>query len=141
MRPRKKLNRLKHLQLFKRIRLTYFVKTVSARIRRLAYCSRIRCAAAHVIFRRLHRPSSVYKNAVRYALFRCDTLRYLLCDMTHWQRVVRISAKQTKLLIECGGLKYRCVPCWSSLACGADLDQVRGLAGTLGLVRCLVTVS
>lgn len=30
---------------------------------------------------------------------------------------------------------------WSSLACGAGLDQVRGLAGALVLVRWLVTVS
>ena len=88
----------------RRIRLTYFVRKLPARIRRLAYCSRIRCTAAHFIFRHLDCPSSGWGERcaiLRYALFRCDTLRYLLCVMTHWQRVVRISAKHTKLLIVC----------------------------------------
>ena len=46
--------------------LTYLHKNVPARIRRPAYCSRIRYAAAQVIFRRLHRPSSGWENAVQY---------------------------------------------------------------------------
>jgi len=72
------------------------LKTLPARIRRLAYCSRLRCTAAHVTFRHLDCPSSGCDNTVRYCNMR-NSVRYPLCAIDALTEGRAESAKHIKV--------------------------------------------
>ncbi len=83
-------------ELSKSIGLTYFLKTLPARIRRLAYCSRLKCTAADVTFRHRDRPSSGCDTTVRYCDMR-NSVQFPLCDTDALLKGRAESAKHIKV--------------------------------------------